>query len=99
MGATASLTNLAAGTNHAPRRGRFNEAELVRERKDGVALDDGRCRPGRTTNRKCPSSTTPRWRARWMCSRAWRSSANPVPDFAVDDLARPTQLQGLHRVE
>jgi hypothetical protein len=31
-------TNLAQGTNRA-RRPRFNEAELVRERRDGLALD------------------------------------------------------------
>jgi len=34
-----SLANEPKGTNRAVRRPRFNEAELVRERRDGVALD------------------------------------------------------------
>ena len=39
-GAAGSVaTNLAAGTNRVSRRGRFNEAELVRERREGVSLD------------------------------------------------------------
>jgi len=37
--ATGTLTNQIAGTNRAPRRPRFNEAELVRERREGVSLD------------------------------------------------------------
>jgi hypothetical protein len=39
--ATTNLTlaNEPNGTNRAVRRPRFNEAELVRERRDGVALD------------------------------------------------------------
>ena len=35
---TLASTNPAAATNRAPRR-RFNEAELVRERKEGVPFD------------------------------------------------------------
>jgi hypothetical protein len=34
-----SLTNSGAGTNRAGRRVRFNEAELVRERKEGASAD------------------------------------------------------------
>ena len=42
--ATLSLTNPPSGTNRATRR-RFNEAELVRERRDGLSLDaDGASR-------------------------------------------------------
>jgi len=37
-GSTLGTTNLAQGTNRV-RRPRFNEAELVRERRDGLALD------------------------------------------------------------
>ena len=35
-----SLTNAANGTNHTARRPRFNEAELVRERREGVSEAD-----------------------------------------------------------
>jgi hypothetical protein len=35
-----SLTNQASGTNRATRRPRFNEAELVRERREGVSEAD-----------------------------------------------------------
>jgi hypothetical protein len=35
-----SLTNQASGTNHLVRRPRFNEAELVRERREGVSESD-----------------------------------------------------------
>jgi C-terminal processing protease CtpA/Prc len=35
-----SLTNQPGGTNRAPRRARFNEAELVRERREGVSESD-----------------------------------------------------------
>jgi hypothetical protein len=35
-----SLTNQASGTNHTARRPRFNEAELVRERREGVSEAD-----------------------------------------------------------
>ena len=35
-----SRTNLAAATNRNNRRPRFNEAELVRERREGATLDD-----------------------------------------------------------
>ncbi len=38
--ADLSLTNLADGTNQSPRRPRFNEAELVRERREGVSLEE-----------------------------------------------------------
>jgi hypothetical protein len=38
-GASLSVTNPAAGTNRSTRRPRFNEAELVRERRDGPSLD------------------------------------------------------------
>jgi hypothetical protein len=34
------LTNQANGTNHAVRRARYNEAELVRERREGVSETD-----------------------------------------------------------
>jgi C-terminal processing protease CtpA/Prc len=40
VGAGLSLTNLASGTNRPPRRPRFNEAELVRERREGVSEAD-----------------------------------------------------------
>jgi C-terminal processing protease CtpA/Prc len=39
-GAGLSLTNLGSGTNRAPRRPRFNEAELVRERREGLSEAD-----------------------------------------------------------
>jgi C-terminal processing protease CtpA/Prc len=43
--ASLSLTNLPNGANRATRRARFNEAELVRERRDGLNLDaDGSSR-------------------------------------------------------
>jgi hypothetical protein len=35
-----SLTNQAGGTNRTARRARFNEAELVRERREGVSEAD-----------------------------------------------------------
>ena len=35
-----SLTNPPSGTNRAPRRPRFNEAELVRERREGLSEGD-----------------------------------------------------------
>jgi hypothetical protein len=38
-GSSLSPTNLAAGTNRNIRRSRFNEAELVRERREGATLD------------------------------------------------------------
>ena len=38
-GSSLSPTNLAAGTNRNIRRPRFNEAELVRERREGATLD------------------------------------------------------------
>jgi C-terminal processing protease CtpA/Prc len=38
-GASMGGTNLVSGTN-APRRMRFNEAELVRERREGLSADD-----------------------------------------------------------
>jgi hypothetical protein len=38
--ATPALTNQPAGTNHTARRARFNEAELVRERREGTLPDD-----------------------------------------------------------
>lgn len=38
-GASAPLTNQVQGTNHNGRRVRFNEAELVRERKEGLNPD------------------------------------------------------------
>jgi hypothetical protein len=38
--ASLSLTNPPSGTNHAPRRPRFNEAELVRERREGLSEGD-----------------------------------------------------------
>lgn len=37
--ANATATNGLAGTNRAARRARFNEAELVRERKEGIPAD------------------------------------------------------------
>ena len=40
-GANLSLTNEASGTNRATRRSRLNEAELVRERREGLGLDSG----------------------------------------------------------
>jgi hypothetical protein len=41
LGSTGlSLTNQASGTNHAARRPRFNEAELVRERREGLSEAD-----------------------------------------------------------
>ena len=39
-GASLSLTNQPGGTNRAPRRPRFNEAELVRERREGLSEGD-----------------------------------------------------------
>jgi C-terminal processing protease CtpA/Prc len=39
-GSSLSRTNLAAGTNRNIRRPRFNEAELVRERREGANLED-----------------------------------------------------------
>jgi hypothetical protein len=39
-GAGLSLTNQASGTNRAVRRPRFNEAELVRERREGISEAD-----------------------------------------------------------
>jgi hypothetical protein len=36
----ADLALSSSATNHAARRPRFNEAELVRERREGVALED-----------------------------------------------------------
>jgi C-terminal processing protease CtpA/Prc len=36
---TLSLTNPPTGTNRNSRRARFNEAELVRERREGIGLD------------------------------------------------------------
>jgi C-terminal processing protease CtpA/Prc len=38
-GSLLSPTNLAAGTNRNTRRSRFNEAELVRARREGATLD------------------------------------------------------------
>lgn len=38
-GSSLSPTNLAAGTNRNTRRPRFNEAELVRARREGATLD------------------------------------------------------------
>jgi hypothetical protein len=38
-GGSLSATNLAAATNRNVRRPRFNEAELVRERREGATLD------------------------------------------------------------
>src|SRR6266568_102890 len=38
-GVGLSLTNPDNGTNRVPRRPRFNEAELVRERRDGLSRD------------------------------------------------------------
>jgi hypothetical protein len=37
--ANLSLTNSVNGTNRPPRRARFNEAELVRERREGLGTD------------------------------------------------------------
>ena len=37
---SAGLTNLASGTNRPVRRPRFNEAELVRERREGISEAD-----------------------------------------------------------
>ena len=34
------MTNQASGTNRAVRRPRFNEAELVRERREGISEAD-----------------------------------------------------------
>ena len=34
------MTNQAGGTNHLARHPRFNEAELVRERREGVSEAD-----------------------------------------------------------
>jgi hypothetical protein len=39
-GASLSLTNQASGTNRTARRPRFNEAELVRERREGISEAD-----------------------------------------------------------
>ena len=39
-GAGLSLTNVAGGTNSTARRPRFNEAELVRERREGLSEGD-----------------------------------------------------------
>ena len=39
-GAGLALTNQASGTNRAARRPRFNEAELVRERREGISEAD-----------------------------------------------------------
>jgi C-terminal processing protease CtpA/Prc len=39
-GSSVSRTNLASGTSRNVRRPRFNEAELVRERREGATLDD-----------------------------------------------------------
>ena len=39
-GAGLALTNQASGTNRAVRRPRFNEAELVRERREGISEAD-----------------------------------------------------------
>ncbi len=39
-GGGLSLTNQPNGTNRAPRRARFNEAELVRERREGMSESD-----------------------------------------------------------
>ena len=39
-GAGLTLTNSASGTNRAVRRPRFNEAELVRERREGISEAD-----------------------------------------------------------
>jgi hypothetical protein len=39
-GSSLSLTNPASGTNRNPRRPRFNEAELVRERREGLSEAD-----------------------------------------------------------
>lgn len=39
-GASTSLTNLAGGTNQSARRIRLNEAELVRERREGLSEAD-----------------------------------------------------------
>ena len=39
-GAGLTLTNQASGTNRAVRRPRFNEAELVRERREGISEAD-----------------------------------------------------------
>jgi hypothetical protein len=38
-GAGLSSTNPAAATNRAARRARFNEAELVRERREGASVE------------------------------------------------------------
>jgi len=41
-GSDRSVTNdLVTATNHAARRPRFSEAELVRERREGASLEDG----------------------------------------------------------
>ena len=39
-GGSMGLTNPATGTNRAVRRPRFNEAELVRERREGISEAD-----------------------------------------------------------
>ena len=39
-GGGSGLTNSASGTNRPARRPRFNEAELVRERREGISEAD-----------------------------------------------------------
>jgi hypothetical protein len=39
-GSSPGLTNSASGTNRPARRPRFNEAELVRERREGISEAD-----------------------------------------------------------
>jgi hypothetical protein len=54
-GVGLSLTNQPGGTNRAARRPRFNEAELVRERREGINLDaDGSAVNARTNEPELP---------------------------------------------
>jgi hypothetical protein len=62
-GSNLSLSLAAAATNHAARRARFNEAELVRERREAADVDESgsgvaRLNPPPRTAAKNPPETS-----------------------------------------
>ena len=64
-GAGRVVTNQASGTNRGVRRPRFNEAELVRERREGISEADMTALG--SASRKSRWSPTRPWRGRWIC--------------------------------
>ena len=86
-----SVTNQGAGTNHLARRPRFNEAELVRERREGVSEADLTALRDRELEK--PTVQDPALARALDLLRGWRWCGNHGPDFAVDELAAATQVQ------